>query len=477
MTNTVLFGTLPPSPNSTYAWSYVSGGLPTVGTNSVFPSLGPTSNGGLTTLATLVTVIPTLNGCQGPDNTFTIFVYPNPQANFTYNTVCLGQTTSFTNSSIPNTGVNAVVNWSWDMNGDGLFGDATGPNPPFTFSTAGTQTVSLLVTTNPTPALTNGHGGCADTITQNPFVNPLPVANFYGDSVGCPTLSTQFYDNSSVTIGGVPVGTIVSWTWSFNSSNSKNPITYNTPIVPILNTYPNTSPTQLAVYPVSLSVTTAAGCSSSKTVSQYIKVYPRPVADFAWAPTTADIVEPTINFSNQAIGANQYSVTNQYGKYGVEYYLGDTYVTNDSLNYAYNNTIFSHAYNDSDPNDVVETYSVTQWVINQYGCTDSIMIPVTIQPIVTFYIPNAFTPNGDGKNEGFKGEGIGIDISTYNMWIFDRWGLMIYYTTDLNQTWDGHMKGDDGRPTLQEDVYVWKVKFHDIFGKYHEYHGTVTLLK
>ena len=54
---------------------------------------------------------------------------------------------------------------------------------------------------------------------------------------------------------------------------------------------------------------------------------------------------------------------------------------------------------------------------------------------------------------------------------------MIYHAQDIDAAWDGHMHGDEGKPVLQEDVYVWKVKFKDIFGSLHEYHGTVTLLK
>ncbi|HXU26763.1 MAG TPA: gliding motility-associated C-terminal domain-containing protein, partial [Bacteroidia bacterium] len=123
------------------------------------------------------------------------------------------------------------------------------------------------------------------------------------------------------------------------------------------------------------------------------------------------------------------------------------------------------------------TYYVTQWVINTLGCKDEITEPVHIGPNFTFYIPNAFSPNGDGANEGFKGLGVGIDNTTYNLWVFDRWGLMIFYADDIDKSWDGHMRGNDSKPVLQEDVYVWKVKFNDFTGKKHEYHGTVTLLK
>ncbi len=479
MTNPVTFATLPFSVNSTYSWAYNSGGVPTASTSAVFPSLGPTSNGGLTTLSTLVNVTPTLNGCQGPDSSFTIFVYPQPQPNFNFNTVCLGSGTIFTNTSMPNSGTNAVTNWNWNF-GNGQ--TSTAQDPSNMFLAAGTQTVTLIVTTNPSPALTNGITGCADTITKNPFVNPLPVANFFGDSIGCPPFSTQFHDNSSVTLGGVPMGSITSWTWAFNSINNPNPVTYQTATPPTLQNYNNTDPVFPFYATVSLTVTTAAGCKGVKTVPHYIEVYPRPTAGFSWGPADADINDPTINFANQSQGASEYTVTTPpiYGVNGIEYYLGDTYAPKDSVNYVYSNGNFSYSYNNNyiqlQTNDTAY-YNVTQWVINKYGCKDSITKIVDIQPVFTFYIPNAFTPNGDGKNEGFKGEGIGINNSTYNMWVFDRWGMMIYHAIDINKAWDGHMRGNDGAPLLQEDVYVWKVQFDDFSGKQHQYHGTVTLLR
>ncbi len=479
MTNPVTFGTLPPSVNSTYSWSYNIGGIPATGTLSVFPSVGPTSNGGLTTLSTVVNVVPTLNGCQGPDSTFTIFVYPQPQPNFTSNEVCLTPTltpTLFTDLSQPNSGNNAVTSWNWNF-GDGQASNSQNPN--HSFQTAGSQTVTLSVTTNPSPALSNGQPGCTGTFTNIAFVNPPPAANFFGDSIGCPILYTLFHDNSTQPLlNGAPYGNITQWNWNFGN----NQPVYIGQYPPTQQAYPNTSATSIQHYTVSLTVISDKGCSNTKTVKNYITVYPRPIANFSWGPITATIDDPTITFVNQAQGASEYTVTTPptYGSYGVEYYLGDIYAQNDSVNYVYNKTSFSYSYINNFNQilaDDTAYYNVTQWVINQYGCTDSITKVVDIQPVFTFYIPNAFTPNGDGKNEGFKGEGIGINNSTYNMWVFDRWGMMIYYTSDINKAWDGHMRGNEGAPVLQEDVYVWKVKFNDFMGQLHEYHGTVTLLK
>jgi gliding motility-associated-like protein len=59
------------------------------------------------------------------------------------------------------------------------------------------------------------------------------------------------------------------------------------------------------------------------------------------------------------------------------------------------------------------------------------------------------------------------------MWVYDRWGSMIFHSTDLETAWDGYVSGK----RVQEDVYIWKVKFEDDLNRQHDYHGTVTLLK
>jgi gliding motility-associated-like protein len=435
----------------------VPGGLGQTGTGNLPPFT--TSNPGTANVVLTFSVNAVLNGCPGPNSTFNITVYPNPVANFSFTTVCEGSPVSFTDQSVANGGL-TLSTWNWDMNGDGIT-DITGPNPQYHLP-VGSNTVNLLVGTGSVPS-------CTAQVAESVIVNPNPVANFSGINLqGCPILQpTTFTDHSMVTAPS----NIVSWNWNFG-----NGVTSGSQFPPS-QSYSNTSHDLPSYYTVSLSIKTDKGCTNAKTINNYVEVYPSPVANFSWGPGDADIDQPIITFVNQAQGASPYLPAQTYGQYGVEYYLGDTYNTSSSSNYIYNNTTFSHNYSDPDWKDVVETYSVTQWVINSYGCTDSITKPVEIQPIFTFYIPNAFTPNGNGKNDGFKGLGIGIDNTTYNLWVFDRWGLMIYHANDIDKAWDGHMLGREDKPVLQEDVYVWKVKFNDIFGQLHEYHGTVTLVK
>ena len=70
----------------------------------------------------------------------------------------------------------------------------------------------------------------------------------------------------------------------------------------------------------------------------------------------------------------------------------------------------------------------------------SVSNEVTIVPAMTFYIPNTFTPNGDGLNDTFGVSGEAIN--DFSMKIFNRWGKLIYETTDPNKRWDGKFEGE-----------------------------------
>ena len=88
-----------------------------------------------------------------------------------------------------------------------------------------------------------------------------------------------------------------------------------------------------------------------------------------------------------------------------------------------------------------------------YGCTysDSVLVQVTS----SLYVPNAFTPNGDDKNNFFKP--IAYNMSSYELFIFDRWGTLMMETTDTEAYWDGTFKG----VKCPIDTYVWKIIYSD----------------
>ena len=99
-----------------------------------------------------------------------------------------------------------------------------------------------------------------------------------------------------------------------------------------------------------------------------------------------------------------------------------------------------------------------------------------VEPTSTVYIPNTFTPNGDGNNDLFGPEFIG-DPVFFDFLIFDRWGHVIFETFDRNVKWNGTFKNQDEEP-IKQDVYVYKlvIGFGGSIGKFYENTGIVTVI-
>lgn len=117
--------------------------------------------------------------------------------------------------------------------------------------------------------------------------------------------------------------------------------------------------------------------------------------------------------------------------------------------------------------DSVGAYSLT---LTSGYCTSTDTIEIFPCPII--FVPNAFSPNNDDElnNEwGFNGVGI-VD---FEMFVFDRWGLLIYYAEDIDEWWDGTYKGRD----VQQDVYVYKAYYQGVASNVQTVVGTVTLVR
>jgi gliding motility-associated-like protein len=113
------------------------------------------------------------------------------------------------------------------------------------------------------------------------------------------------------------------------------------------------------------------------------------------------------------------------------------------------------------------TYTVT--VTDADGCTNTDRITIVVTGAL--YLPNTFTPNGDGYNDGFGA--LGKDIQEFELMVFNRWGELIWTTNQLNGRWDGSFKGVES----PIDTYVWRVRATEISGRFHEAVGHVNLVR
>ena len=408
-----------------WSWSFGDNSLVDLTQNPthIYPNYG-------TFNATLVAI--TANGCKDTI-TKTVLVHPIPIVHFYTNPVAVGICDGTGISFFDLTTIASPDNvqfWNWNF-GDGT---AIDPNQNTThlYDSADTYHIKLTAISN---------FGCKDSITEIITINPNPFVNFTVDKLkGCELLCISFHDSSSITLGNN-----VHWTWNVGDGS---PETHSQIFD---HCYINDSVFAPISFNITLTVTSDSGCVSTLSKNNYITVYPNPVADFTTDPRTTTLINPLFEFKNLSTGADFWN-----------WDLGDAH-----------SSILQNPEPHAYPNDT-GTYTIQLITTTQYGCRDTANETIVVTPDFVFYIPNAFTPfNVDGVNDYFFGKGIGIII--YDIWIFDRWGNMIFHGNDLNDKWDG--KANQGSDIAQMDVYVWKVELTDVFHKKHSYIGTVTLVK
>jgi gliding motility-associated-like protein len=198
---------------------------------------------------------------------------------------------------------------------------------------------------------------------------------------------------------------------------------------------------------VNVTVDNPLGCSSHGSLNNII-VYPKPVADFNFA-----LIKPIIGQEVIFTDASYQSITSWNW-----YFMNSSQYTSIEQNPNF-------TYQDAG------TYPIVLVVKNDKGCADTLIKVINVTEDYSFYIPNTFTPNGDGLNDIFQPKGLGIE--KYEMMIFDRWGEKIFESKEFEKGWDGKYQGK----ICPSDVYVYKIKISNIFGEAHDYTGHVNLIK
>jgi gliding motility-associated-like protein len=296
-------------------------------------------------------------------------------------------------------------------------------------------TVSPTSTEIYTVTMTSGCGDTSASVTVT--VNPQPVPLFYADvTTGCAPLCIQFHNTSTIASGS-----IAAYEWNFGSgdtANSKNPIYCFQ---------------HAGVYSIILTTTSDSGCSSTLNMNNMITVYSVPNASFTLSPQPTTMLQPTIQFTN--------TTTDAYGVAGLTWNFGDA---TDSTSYSPDP---SHTYQDTG------YYCAKLFVTNIHGCTDSATNCLVVSPDYCLYIPDAFSPNGDGINDLFAAKG--HDVKSFEMYIFDRWGTQVFHSNSINEGWNGEVNNSGN--LCQEDAYVYMITVFDTKNQKHTYTGSVNLIK
>ncbi len=263
-----------------------------------------------------------------------VVIFDNPVANFTATDRCLGLPISFANSS---TGVNDLI---WQF-GDGNSSGYTYPN--YTYKNSGTYTVTLVV---------KSMNGCLSSVAKSVSVFAKPNVTFSVNNRNQCLNGNSFTYTDNTTIA---TGTFNRF-WSLgngsNSTVSSNVISYS----------------GLGNYNIKLVATSNNGCKDSS--SDLVKVYPKPIANFS------------INNANQCFKNHLFVFTDASsiasGSLGRSWNLGNTLESNGTIQYKNYST--------------ADTYTIKLFVNSEFGCMDSIIKTITLNPSPTadFAINNDF---------------------------------------------------------------------------------------
>ena len=380
-----------------------------------------------TTTATVVYTVTLIStnsfGCKDTVNHL-VTVFPIPKVSFIAGPITQvypSTTVTFTNTSPTGN------NYSWNL-GDGT-NLSTYSISPHSYATWGVYTIKLIVSTS----------HCADSLKQTITILPhVPIAQFVGSKKGCQPLPVSFINQSIYA---------TNYSWNFgdgNTSSQSNPThIFNNP----------------GTFVVSLIAYGPGGSDTIKKIDSVV-VYQKPFAFFTATPLLVYVPNDPVIFTNQS----QYAVF-----YNWDFGDGGTSTnTNPIYNYIL-------------PGD----YNVTLIATNTDGCIDTFKLETTIKAevITGVEVPNAFTPNPSTSSNGgvFDPTALNNDIfhpilrsiKQYELFIYNKWGELLFYNTDQKVGWDGYYKGK----LCEEGTYIYNITALTTDGKSINKAGDVLLIR
>lgn len=201
---------------------------------------------------------------------------------------------------------------------------------------------------------------------------------------------------------------------------------------------------------VTVKLTTELGCLSTKHYPCMVEVLPKPNADFDFDPLYPNVEERTVNFSGATFDGEKWLWTIN----------GDTVAQK---------RYFYHHFPDSG------NYKVFLQVYNEYNCVDTVEKPLYVYFTPTVFVPTAFTPNGDNKNETFGIIGEGISDEEFKMEIYNRWGNIVFETTDKDEHWNG-LWNNSGDPA-ENGAYIYVIYYKLYNGLEQVKRGHINILR
>ncbi|MCB9222862.1 MAG: PKD domain-containing protein [Crocinitomicaceae bacterium] len=295
----------------------------------------------------------------------------------------------------------------------------------------GTQTTNDQTTTNGQNTTTN-NGGSDNNQDNNNGYDP------YGNVVpGFTVSSSEICQGENCVFTPEFVVKELKYTWNFGDGS------FSTSAVG------EHKYKKAGQYTVTLDVKNPKTNKTIASATESVVVNELPVANFNWEKTNQII--PTINFINLTNEANSWN----WDIKGLK--------QSDKREFEYT---FREAGN----------YVVELTAVNEYGCSKSIQKTIEIEEDYNLLAPNAFSPNGDFKNDEFIPEALKIMNNEFTMTIMDKSGNLVYTTQNANEPWDGRYTKDN-TPAPAGAAYIWRVVLVNNNGEQEMYEGQVIIIR
>jgi gliding motility-associated-like protein len=400
-----------------YLWIFEVNGEPVTGTTRDFTvdfeNIGPYDG--------IMVVNPNSIQCSDTAN-IRVNIFPGLESDFSfaYDT-CVAEPVFFTNLSTT-LGGQAIVENQW------RYGDGTAEvsfESSHAYMIPGNFPVELEII---------DENGCRDTRVKNLSYFPVPDVILIAPSEfrGC-VPADIFFENQSF-----PIDESYTFEWDFGDGNTGGELS------------PTNNYTVPGLYDVSLAITSPLGCTTDTVFDELILMEAAPTAGFSFTPLQLTNFNSEVRILDEAKDAFRWF-----------------YDFNGESTSLLTEPVYEFA-------DTGLAY-ITQIVTHPSGCIDSLTQFIDVKPEITFYFPNAFSPNGDGTNDTFKPKGFTRGFKQYQMQVWNRWGEPVFSASDPLLGWNGQ-KLNTGRDQ-PSGIYLYEALLVGPRGEPFNYKGFITLIR
>lgn len=318
--------------------------------------------------------------------------------------------------------ITKIKDWTWDFK-DGT--KSSTRNPKHIFSAPGNYPVTLKVTDGKI---------CKSELSKEIAYFPAPqLIDILPDRFRACAPATIHFKNLSI-----PLDSTYQVEWDFGDGLKFNGLD-------AMHIYE-----KAGSYSIALSIKAPSGCISKESFPAFVNVQNGPMADFDFSPKTITTRNSNVQFNNLSRDALQYS-----------WNFGD-----------HSASVLSspvHQFKDTG------TYTIVLTAQSENGCQDTAIKSLEVDLSITYFLPNAFSPNNDGINDEYIGTGSMVGMHDFNMSIYNRWGELIFFTKDPTLGWNG--RKNNAGSVEPDGVYVCTVRYKTNKGENRELTSFATLVR